>query len=297
MESIKFPVGRIVQGSVYRLNPVLDNKTGVQKTFQKGAKKGQPRFDCFFALAIPKNPGETHFAQTEWGKKLWQIGNTAHPKFAQGRDFSWKVTDGDSPEPDKKGNAPNTKEGFQGHWIVKFNNSSIPRVGKMVNGKFQDFIEPDFVKSGYFVEVVGEVEGNGADNESPGIYINHQLVCFRFYGQEISYGPNPDDFDFGTGGAAPVGASETPLATPALPSAPAPAPAAAIPPLPSAPAPAAAISPLPSAPAPKVLTAKAGGATYEAMVAQGWNDALLIEHGYMQAPVTPIPSFGTVTGV
>jgi hypothetical protein len=29
------------------------------------------------------------------------------------------------------------------------------------------------------------------------------------------------------------------------------------------------------------MTAKAGGATYAAMVAAGWNDAQLREHGYM----------------
>jgi hypothetical protein len=31
------------------------------------------------------------------------------------------------------------------------------------------------------------------------------------------------------------------------------------------------------------MTAKAQGMTYEQMVAAGWNDALLVQHGYMAA--------------
>jgi hypothetical protein len=38
----------------------------------------------------------------------------------------------------------------------------------------------------------------------------------------------------------------------------------------------------PAAPA-RQMTAKAGGAPYESFVAQGWNDATLVQHGYMTA--------------
>jgi len=332
MESIKFPVGRIMQGSVNKLNPVIDKKTNTQKVYAKGAKIGQPRFDCFFAIAIAKNPGETHFGQSEWGAKLWAIGNRDHPKFAQGRNFAWKITDGDSAEPDGNGVKPNSREGWPGHWIVKFNNSEIPRLGEIVNGKFTDLVDPNKIKPGFFVEVVADVEGNGIDNESPGIYINHKLVCFRFFGPEISYGPNPDEFEFGTS-AAPVGASTVPLATPSLPGAPAstglpslpgapastglpslpgapastgipPLPGApastGIPPLPGAPA-STGIPPLPGAPAPtvpvKTMTAKAGAYTYDQYVASGYTDAQLIEQGFMLAPVTPNVNYGSVTGI
>jgi hypothetical protein len=37
----------------------------------------------------------------------------------------------------------------------------------------------------------------------------------------------------------------------------------------------------PVAPAAPTLTAKAGGATYAQMVAAGWNDATLRQHGYL----------------
>jgi hypothetical protein len=31
------------------------------------------------------------------------------------------------------------------------------------------------------------------------------------------------------------------------------------------------------------MTAKAAGATYEAMIAAGWTEALLVQHGYLAA--------------
>lgn len=59
------------------------------------------------------------------------------------------------------------------------------------------------------------------------------------------------------------------------------------PPVESAPAAAAVPAPAP-APAPAsaapVMTAKAGGASYESFVERGWTDAQMIEHGYMEKP-------------
>jgi hypothetical protein len=50
----------------------------------------------YFALAIPKTPGHTHWAQTDWGRQIWDEGNRAHPNFAPHATFSWKIEDGDS---------------------------------------------------------------------------------------------------------------------------------------------------------------------------------------------------------
>jgi len=298
MESIKFPVGRIVSGSLYRLND--RNMDGELLTYKTGTKIGQQRYSVFFAIAIKKNPGETHFSQTGWGKKLWAIGHAAHPTAAQSRDYAWKVVDGDSTEKNTEGVAPCQREGWAGHWIVKFNNSEIPRIGQWINGKYEDLMQADFVKPGYFIEVVADVEGNGTA-KTPGLYLNHKLVCFRAYGPEIVFGPDPDKAGFG-GDPLPEGASYVPLSAPAVP------PVPAVPPLPSAPpapAPEAAIPPVPAVPpvpsvppaSSKVMTAKAAGASYESMIAAGWTDAQLIEQGYLAAPVTPIPSFGSVTGI
>lgn len=307
MESIKFPVGRIVSGSLYRLND--RNMDGELLTYKTGAKIGQQRYSVFFAIAIKKNPGETHFSQTEWGKKLWAIGHAAHPTAAQSRDYAWKVVDGDSTEKNTEGVSPSQREGWAGHWIVKFNNSEIPRIGQWLNGKYEDLMQADFVKPGYFIEVVADVEGNGTA-KTPGLYLNHKLVCFRAYGPEIVFGPDPDKAGFGEG-ALPEGASSVPLAAPpapAIPAIPAVAPAipavapaipAATPAIPAAaPAAAPAIPAATPAAAPaKVMTPKAAGATYESMIAAGWTDAQMIEQGYLQAPVTPIPNFGNLTGI
>jgi len=46
-------------------------------------------------------------------------------------------------------------------------------------------------------------------------------------------------------------------------------------------------------PVPQVhtMTAKAGGVSYEAFIAKGWNDEMLIAQGYMQPPNGVMPSF------
>lgn len=75
------------------------------------------------------------------------------------------------------------------------------------------------------------------------------------------------------------------MAAPVAPAAP-PAPIAPV--VPAAPPPAAP-PPAPAAPPPqppaavRTMTAKAAGQTYEAMIAAGWTDALLIQHGMMTA--------------
>jgi hypothetical protein len=39
------------------------------------------------------------------------------------------------------------------------------------------------------------------------------------------------------------------------------------------------------------MTAKAAGSTYESLIAVGWNDELLIQHGMMLPPGGVTPSF------
>lgn len=76
------------------------------------------------------------------------------------------------------------------------------------------------------------------------------------------------------GGAAPAASPAAPAAsTPSLPTASPASPA----PAPAAPAP----TPAPAAPVAGTLTEKAQGATYEALIAAGWTDATLREHGLM----------------
>ena len=346
--NITSPVGRLLMGSLY--DPRATDAEGKPLVVKAGTNAGQPRVDFFFVIGIPKNPGETHWAQTPWGAEIWKVGHTAFPAAAQAEDFSWKIVDGDSTKPGKlfkgkPGKPPCENEGWKGHWILKFSGGFAPKIYQAEGTNFVQVLQKDFVKAGYFVEVAFSVEGNKSQT-SPGVYLNHSMVCFRAYGQEITFGPDVSSAGFG-GGALPMGATMTPPASavplPQLPNAAAapvpvpvpgyapavgampatpPAYAAPVPmPMPSAPAVGAIPSPLapagfvptPAAPAPiapaqipvmpnpafvqvpppampaapaapvKQMTAAANGIPYDAYIAQGWTDALLIQNGMMLA--------------
>jgi hypothetical protein len=75
-QEILTPVGRLVQGSLY--NPNTTDAENRPLVFKSGANAGQPRVDYYFGLAIAKQ-GEQHWSQTEWGAKIWALGNAAFP--------------------------------------------------------------------------------------------------------------------------------------------------------------------------------------------------------------------------
>lgn len=309
--NITSPVGRIVMGNLYEPNTKdFDGKPLVIKT---GPNAGQPTVRYFFGLAIPKGT-ERHWAETEWGKQIWAVGHTAFPAAAQRPDFSWKIEDGDSVIPNKRNRKPCDNEGWKGHWILKLSGGFAPKIYRQDGDKFVQATDVDYVKCGYFVEVAFSVDGNGQQN-NPGVYLNHAMVCFRAYGPEIVFGPNVDDAGFGKS-ALPAGASATPppsaIPLPAAPSqaplaplppyaGPAPLPPSSAAPLPVMPNPAflqvpppatgnGVVSPIaivapplpvpvvPSSPALK-MTAAAGAVTYEAYRTGGWSDAQLIANG------------------
>lgn len=221
---ITSPVGRIVQGDLYTPNKT-DSK-GNPLVFKSGDKKGQPAEQFYFALAIPKNPGETHWASTTWGAKIWAAGHAAHPAAAQRHDYSWKIEDGDSTIPNKNNRVNANTEGFPGHWIIKFSSYIAPKLYQPNGqGSYEQLTQPGFIKRGHYVEVFFTVQGN--TGESPGVYINPSMVCFRAYGPEIYSGPDVSQAGFGQA-PLPAGASMTPPPSnvPMPASAPAMAPAA-----------------------------------------------------------------------
>jgi hypothetical protein len=304
--SVTTPVGRLVQGSLYRPNDKnFDGKPLVDK-------QGQPRVQYFFGIAIPKIAGHTHWSQTEWGKVIWQVGHTAFPQAAQRPDFSWKIEDGDSAIPNKRNRKPCENDGWRGNWIVKFSNGFAPTIYKQNGNDWMQITEVDAVKPGYYIQVAFTVDGNGQQN-NPGVYLNPQGVCFRAYGEEISFGPNVEEMGFGAA-PLPAGASTVPFAAPIMPVPPAaPIAAPAAPPVPvypqpaflQVPPPAAQVNPISVAPVavqsipvglpapPPIatiaspsnhqMTPKAGGVSYEAYQAAGWSDAQLIANGLMLA--------------
>nr|WP_297388173.1 hypothetical protein [uncultured Roseateles sp.] len=237
------PVGRVVEGDFYK--PNTTDAEGRPLVYKTGPDAGKPRVDYYFALAIPKGPEAQHGAfgwmATEWGQKIRQVGEAFMAHATQLPGFAWKVTDGDSQIPNKNGRKPCDREGFKGHWVLKFSGGYAPKIYN-ANGT-QAIVEPGAVKPGYFVQVNFDVDSNGSQSQ-PGVYLNHRMVALAGYGPEIHFGPDPSAAGFGVGVQLPPGASATPPAgftppqapgapaVPAIPGTPAPAmaPPAALPP-------------------------------------------------------------------
>jgi len=308
------PVGRLVQGDP--MDPQTKDQQGNPLTIKTGPNIGQPTQRFFIALAFPKNdPGfaalraqMVQVARTAWPQWFDAAGNCTHPK------FSWKIMDGDGVDDNGKPN--NTKEGFAGHWVVKFSSSFPPKC--FYTGRYspQDQIQDKMaIRRGYYVRVGGTVESN-ANPQKPGLYVNLNMVELVALGKEIVSGPDAAAV-FGAAPAPvlPAGAialpgQQPPFASPqaagqvpgfagaaagmpqnmtgnagsaAMLSAAVPGVVSAPAPLPVAPAPAFTAPPTVAAAPVYQMTAKANGATRDQFIAsgQGWTDELLRQHGYM----------------
>ena len=280
-ESITTPVGRLVEGSLYKGNSVDANKQPL--VFKRGANVGQPRTTYYFAVAIPKGT-ETHWNETAWGQVIFNVGKAAFPKRYQHPDFSWKIIDGDSTIPNQADRKPCDKEGFAGNWVLKFSRSYAPKVFNRDGSK--ELPEEGLVNLGDWVQVNSFVAGNESD-QRPGVYLNHLMVSFSGYGERIIPRSSLDATTVGFGQAPlPPEVSEVPLAAfvPAPVSTPTAVPTA-VPTSVSTPAVAPypqilGVPPLPLGGIPR-MTAKAQGATYDQFIASGWTDQQLIEHGMM----------------
>lgn len=293
---ILFPPGRMVMGSLYK--PQDKDAQGAPLVIKTGPNKGQPTVKYFFAAAIPKKPGETHWASTEWGAKIWALGHASWPQGqAQTPTFAWKVDDGDSAIPNKRGRKNVETEGYAGHWVVNFSSSYAP---KIVNSDGSQYLlEPDAVKCGYYIEVLGSISTNN-NPTNPGVYVNHNVVAFRGVGTEIRTGIDPRTVGFGKA-AAPAGATAAPTGNamappPAAPAAVAPPPAAPIAPPPAttvqphpafmgAPSAPAAPPPPPAAAPPPPATGPvwkgAAGTTYDSYKQAGWSDDQMRANGLL----------------
>lgn len=322
-ESFTTPAGRLVQGDPFV--PQTKDRKGELRVVKSGPNKGQPAPQTFIAVAFPKtapdpatgvvvegrNPAFEAFygvldrvARQEW-PQFFPAGATraSHPK------FTMKLKDGDGIDDNGKQNAE--KEGFAGHWVVSFASSYSPKVVRPAgNGVWETVTDPAALKRGYYVRVAGSATGNDS-TDTPGLYVNLDMVEIVGYGPEIVSGPDAATV-FGQPAALPPGASATPIAGPgpaapppaggAAPLAPTPgavataSPAAALPvsasPTPAtpnasfmAPTPGGAAPPPPGGgaiPTPQ-MTAAANGLTREQYHASGWTDDQLVAQGLMIA--------------
>ena len=205
------PPGRIVLG-----NPHTGNKTdaeGKPLVVKTGLNAGQPRVNYYVGLAIEK----TH---AEWSALYSEIYNRAlqnWPQFFNAQQqcilptFAWKITDGDSIIPNKKGTKPSDKEGHPGHWILNLSDGFAPKCYKHENGGWVEIVD-NSIKCGDYIRCSITVKPNGSDN-NPGIFLNLKMVEFLGYGTEIVNGPSPDQvFGSATRPALPAGASAAPTA-------------------------------------------------------------------------------------
>lgn len=331
---ITSPVGRLVQGDLD--TPQDKDASGAPRVIKTGPNAGQPNPQYFIAVAFAKtDPAWPPF----WAALVTKAAEDFPNLFPQGPggpcvhpSFAFKVIDGDGI--DTAGKSWATREGFAGHWVVRFASSYPPRLFHA--GRYaphEQIQEKGAIKRGYFVRVNGTVEGN-ANPQKPGIYVNLDMVELSAYGPEIVSGPDASEAFAGGPGALPAGASAMPITPPspgvgpAAPAAPAMLPAlpppavaplpvagpgpAVAPPLPVAaspvpaspaydgymagptpgpgvapvasPAPVAPTTPpLPIASPGRVMLPAAGGHSYESLIAAGWTDATLVQHGYMTA--------------
>lgn len=301
MTNFTSPVGRLVQGDAFEAQTT--DQQGKPRVVQTGPNAGQPSPEWFVALAFPKNdPNWPAFhalidqeSRTAW-PHLFPVpgGPCTLPTFSN------KIIDGDGV--DQTGKPHALKPGFAGCWVVRFTTGFAPGVYKLVNGAHHAAGKED-LKRGYYVRVAGSTKSNG-NPQKPGLYLNWSMLEIVAYGEEIITGPSPADAFAAPVGALPPGASAVPMAPAPLPPptpgamGATPPPGAAPPPvtppvapppytgyMPGAPppapaAPAAAPPPPPAAPVRTMLPA-AGGQTYEAMIAAGWTDAQLVQHGMM----------------
>lgn len=306
-KEIILPVGRMVQGDAFK--PSLTDQQGNPRVFKSGPRIGQPNPQYFVAIAYSKQDPEFYkvqaalveVARASFPHLFDAAGNCVNPMFA------WKLVDGDGI--DTSGKPNNTKDGFAGHWVLRLSSGFAPKI--YIKGKYdpsQEVKDERELPRGYYIRALIDVAGN--DNvQKPGLYLNLKMIEIDKPGPVISNGPDASAVFAATASpgaytGAPVsgmpamGAPMMPPAAPAIVAPPAAmmppmaAPAAMAPPMVVAPAPhMVAVTPpapvmAPPVPVPpaapvRQMTALAQGATYEALIAAGWNDALLIERGLM----------------
>lgn len=191
--------GRLVRGHPMKAFAKLD-RAGQPKL----NKNGLPQMETFVAVAVPKN-GTTDWKQTPFGQELYAAAQAAWPRGEHNAPaFAWKVVDGDSTVPDKKGTPPSAREGYPGHWVV----GAATQVG--INcyhlGKYkphEQIQQEAAIKCGDYCALALSFGGN-ASTESPGMYINPVHFVLTRPGEAIiseSSGPSAEDVFAHLGGA------------------------------------------------------------------------------------------------
>ena len=194
------PVGRLLSGSVGEQEATNDSN-GVQKL-----KDGVPMFHHRVTVAFPKGR-ENHWGETPWGAAIMAVGYEAFPGGQCNKpDFAWKVLDGDSTIPNARGKIPAQQVGHAGHWVVTFKTNFAPQA---VNANGTQPVPANQFYRGCYVQVHATLAGNKS-TQSPGVYLNHDIVAFAGHGEQINTGADASECGFGQD-PLPQGASQTPI--------------------------------------------------------------------------------------
>ena len=286
MTEFTTPTGRLVWGDVFKAQPVIDDLTKKQRMRADGSPMIEYSFGVAFAKSDPAWPAFRASLKAA-DRAAWPQYHGPDGEILPGVKFADKITDGDGYN--TKGQPHSAKDGYAGHWVVKFASQYPPTAYRHDGAQWVQITDPGMVKCGDYIQVNGTTQSNGSA-QSPGMYRNVNMVAFVGSGVPIIKSANPND-KFGGPPPLPPGATATPQPPGApLPQPPAtpmqsPAPMAGPAPAPTAP-PAPPVPPAaPPAPAVKVLTpagaASYPGASYEGYIAAGWTDDQLRASGYL----------------
>ena len=188
MSEFTTQVGRLVSGHPMTLQHVKDDQN--KPKYESDGVTAVTEY--FMAIAIKKG-AEQHWNQTPWGQQIHQVGSAGWPNGEIGRpDFAWKMIDGDSTIPNKKGNKPADREGFPGHWIMNLKTRfPIQCCNNGVYDPLQAIKNEKEIKRGDYVRAVVAVKDN-APSQSPGVYLNPKLFELVRAGVEIISENAPD---------------------------------------------------------------------------------------------------------
>lgn len=275
--------GRIVQGNPYEKQTIGHDGKPLPEEKQK----------YFVGLAFDKTQDAITKFPTIWA--LMQQAAQAHPAASMWASQNWngfhfKLDDGDAPQ-------YAGKPGFKGCWILKFSNGFPPQI--LDENQMDVSQNKDAVYRGCYARIIGSTKQNGASGSQAGIYLNFNCIQRVAHGERIQSGPDVRSVLGAVPiGALPPGASAIPQSPAGAPSMPAAAAPVAAPGLPTASA-AAAVPGLPGVPgagAPVAAPAPVdkqslmnNGMDYNACIAQGWTDEMLVQHGHMRAPQPAAP--------
>lgn len=234
------PLFRIVQGNPHE--PSLTDQNGQPRVVKSGPNTGQPSPQWYIAGACAKNDPEWpafHAMLYAEARAAWPHLFDAVTGACIKPDFAWKIEDGDDTTPKYNAKTQKTtrncdREGWAGHWIVKFTSGFPPTFFEQPDPSKDVFLQlgeeaKTRVAGGDYVKISGNTQTNGSP-QTPGIFVNHRMVLIVAKGQPITSGP---DAQTAFGGSSPT--QLPPGATPLPPAAFTPPPGAGAPPIPQPP--------------------------------------------------------------